>query len=1050
MDVKLPDGRIIANVPEGTTKAQLMARVNKLPSPIDEEEPPAPTGLEDSFTGDIQRAAAGRVIGAAQLGDTLSDYNPVDWLVKKILPEKMIQENEGKKRVFRENLSDVANQLQYEQAQRGIKGLPGAILGDPLTYVPIGGAINAPTKLGRAGQAAKNAGLFGVAGGLTDPLTEEQNRGTHALMQGGLSAATGAVMQPAIDLVSTGVRKLGNAIFAPNAEKIAQIDEAAKLIQDPEIAKHMKPTIQAVTDKPWVSATANVMENVPFAGREFKKTAQGYEAAANELASQAGLRGVVQPEDAGRAINDMIQRKEAIPLEQEIQDIAMRKAREGANLRNVVPAPQITEEQAGKSIAQGMGRKLGADIGLASRIREDVIKAEQGVKVPVPDILALRSKIPLAGVDDTLLKQAQAFLDKNAIWDEIQNKKYINADTLYQLKGLIGKATTPKEATTGKYIYAALKDAEGQLARAADQQNKGAVSSLIDKYGANHTPEQIAQFEQQLYGRTPGTAAGTSVSQATDEFNQLFREGMDYKKNLLNKFTKEPIEQAGREVYAQKPLESTFQAAHSALQATPSLFDEVASSLTTPRQKNVFSANMIKLAGGDIANTDQWVKSYTKLPERNRLSLVYGDKALKNELDNLATRLSAIPEKPTLPTPLLDKFGKKSPEKVFTTIASDLQTGGTELANLRNSLTPQENLSLTDGLFRHYAQDEHGLSKIKWAKAFRSMTDEGKIAFANNDPQLALELNKFADAVGNLEKVQGFDRVKGVGRFVASSGVASAPGILALLTGIHLGGAYIGGGATIAALSKVMNDPNIVRAITDYAKLAPTKLSLDKRVAIQAINKAISASSYLNEDEKNDLINLNQESPNAPQTPTPTAPVTPPPALEPAPDKGAGNDIPLDIIKEEGLRLSAYKDQNNNITVGYGFNMDDNSARKRWEMAGIDAPFQDVKRGRVALTQEQADKLAQFSYKLAQDDARRIFPNFDKLSPNRQAALTNLSYQWGGTALGKNKDVILAIKNGRFNAAANRLARHPKAQDTSKRAKRIITMLAKDLPYDKV
>lgn len=858
--------------------------------------------MDDSFFGDLKRAAEGRVIGMAQLGDSLTNYNPGAWLADKILPEKVVQRGKENEKMYREILSDRAKQIQTEQAQRGFSGLPGQILGDPLTYLPIGVAVNAESKLARAGQAAVGAGMYGVAGGATDPLTSDQNRGEHTLMQGVIGALTGGTLQPFMDMASTGVRKLGNAIFAPNPEKIAQIDEAARLIQDPKIAKQMKPTMQAVTDKPWVSATANVMENVPFAGKQFKKTAQGYEKATQAILDDAKLKGIVQPEDAGRVVNDMIQRKEAIPLEQEIQDIAMRKAREGANLRNVVTAPQITEEQAGRSIAEGMNRRVGADIGLASRIRGDVIKAEQGVKVPVPDILNLRSQIPLAGIDDNLLKEAQAFLDKNAIWDVATNKRYIDADTLYQLKGLIGKATTPKEATTGKYIYAALKDAEGQLARAADQQNKGAISSLVEKYGANHTPEQVAQFEQQLYGRTPGTAAGTSVSQATDEFNQLFREGMDYKKNLLNKFTKEPIEQAGREVYAQKPLESTFQAAHSALQGTPSLFDEVANSLTTPRQKNVFSANMVKLAGGDIANTDQWVKNYTKLPERNRLSLVYGDKALKNELDNLATRLSAIPEKPTLATPLLDKFGKKSPEKVFTTIASELDVGGTELANLRKSLNRQENLSLTDGLYKHYATDEHGLSKIKWAKAFRGMTDEAKVAFANNDPRLASDLDKLANAIGNIEKVQGFDRAKGVGRFIGAS-ITSGSGIFALLTGYHLGaGVPFSAFAAGKTLSKVMNDPDIVRSIANYGKLMPTNLTAGKRFAIQAINKSIMNSTYLSDDEKQKLIQLNNGGQNVSPPNSPSNGTTPPVTPERTPP-----NIPLYNKKQEASIPSGFE-----------------------------------------------------------------------------------------------------------------------------------------------
>lgn len=777
----------------------------------------------DTFTSNLARGAKKRALGVAQATG-----------LTKLLPDE-----------YEAAAGDLAKQYQDESQAAGFNF--GEILGDPLTYLPIPGNINAATKGARALQAAKIGGKFGILGGATDPLTDDQSRLANTALQGTLGVGFGALSQPVMDFVSQGIKGIGQYLFKVNPEKIAQMEAAG-----------LKPTVQATTDRPWVVQTANVLENIPGVGRGFKKTATGYEDDVTRALAAGGLKGDVQPEDAGRTVNAMIQRKEGIPLEQEMQDIVRQRAREASNLRNIIPNPRITEEQAGRSIAEGMSRKVGADIGLGSRIREDVIKAEQGVRVPLPDILSLRSQIPLSGIDDNLLKEAQSFLDRNAIWDVATNKRYIDADTLYQLKGLVGKATTPKEATTSKYIYSTLKNVEQQLAATADQQNKGAISSLVEKYGVNHTPSQVAEFEQQLYGRKPGTAAGVSVSQAADEFNQLFREGIDYKKHLLNKFTKEPIEQAGREVYAQKPLESTFQSAHSALQNTPSLFDEVSNSLTTPRQKNVFSANMLKLAGGDIGNTEQWVKNYSKLPERNRLSLVYGNKALKGELDNLVTRISSIPDKPTLATPLMDKFGEKSPEKVFGTIASDLDKGGTELANLRGLLTPSENSELTDGLYRHFASDNQGLSKIKWADEYSKMTNEARAAFANNDPALKASLDSLSTAINNIRNIQGFDTARNVSRMV-NAGAMGASGLLALAFGIHVASGTVGSGAIVGtAMSKLMNDPNATRALANWTKLAPTQFGMGRKAALQSLYQAIEASPLLSDEEKQSLIKANE------------------------------------------------------------------------------------------------------------------------------------------------------------------------------------------------
>jgi len=858
----------------------------------------------NDFIGDLSRQTYKRLIGAKQLASAFT--SPIDTAIHSLLPSTIQERIEQNEQKMKNNEDIIIDSIRQGEKDRGLAALPAAFL-DPVNAIPLG-AIDKATKLGRAGQAALAGGKFGVISGALEPQKQGESRLDDIATQGLLGGVLGGVTQPILDVASQGIKGLGQYLFKVNPEKISQMESVG-----------MNPTIQATTERPWVAQAANVLENIPGVGRAFKKTAEGYEDVAANTLKNAGLRGVIQPEDAGRTLESGLRNTYGITdLNEEAAWNALEQAFPPTSL---VEASNVVGTIGALSKAIPEGKGLTQQQITEQATSPVLTQARKAFEPPPPQVIAPEKSsldLYLSGQP----RPAPLIVDKEA--EELA-----------------------KRTTTYGALNQARKDV---FAKAKD----------------------LGVTQPGLAGEESGKASSLYGAFKSDVRNQLEKEGIDT--GLLD-------------------------AADTATQAKKVVADKI--------------------------------------------DAYFGD--IKKKVTPSGASFEVI------------KTNERTPETAFNKVISGLKKGGSELNELRQMLTPEENLVLTDGIYRHLSADDTGISKIKWADNYRKFSDEGRLAFANNDPKLKSSLDDLSSAIRNIRNIQGFDTAKSANRLITAGAVGTPTGLLSVMFGVHLGasgGLIAGVGSTFAlskALSKLMNDPVATKALADWTRLAPSKVGLARKGALNSLYKAIGDSQYLSDEDKQILIKANEQgTPNAPQTPTPAAPVTPPPALEPAPDKGAGNDIPLDIIKEEGLRLSAYKDQNNNITVGYGFNMDDDSARKRWEMAGIDAPFQDVKRGRVALTQEQADKLAQFSYKLAQDDARRIFPNFDKLSPNRQAALTNLSYQWGGTALGKNKDVILAIKNGRFNAAANRLARHPKAQDTSKRAKRIITMLAKDLPYDKV
>lgn len=158
-----------------------------------------------NIAGDIGRGFQKRAIGTMQLAGELNKYNPVKLGLDAILPDSVTQKVQATEADADRYFSDKAAQLQRESTGRGWSGVVGELVGDPLTYFPIG-------KIGSIPQAIGKGAAFGTAAGATDALTEDQSRlestGKGTLIGG----VAGGAIKGGVDLLSTGAGKVKDAI----------------------------------------------------------------------------------------------------------------------------------------------------------------------------------------------------------------------------------------------------------------------------------------------------------------------------------------------------------------------------------------------------------------------------------------------------------------------------------------------------------------------------------------------------------------------------------------------------------------------------------------------------------------------------------------------------------------------------------------------------------------------------------------------------------------------------------------------------------------------
>jgi len=260
MDVKLPDGTIVKNIPDGISKAELTAKLNangyNLPTDNEPTQPQIAEPKSYSTLGAIGTGAVnlipstGKLIGSAyqairhpiQTIDTLSTLGA--GAINKMLPPSIQAASkrfdtallgEEKAQKFQQEADQLANAVgedyvkrygSYEGFKRAFAEDPAGILADVSTVLTGGGAAL------KAGGLTKTADVVNQAAKYTNPLYAGAKAVQGAayipskLTKGTLGVTTGVGKAPIEEAIKAGEQNIltGTTTFAENMRNPARSD----------------------------------------------------------------------------------------------------------------------------------------------------------------------------------------------------------------------------------------------------------------------------------------------------------------------------------------------------------------------------------------------------------------------------------------------------------------------------------------------------------------------------------------------------------------------------------------------------------------------------------------------------------------------------------------------------------------------------------------------------------------------------------------------------------------------------------------------------------
>jgi lysozyme len=130
------------------------------------------------------------------------------------------------------------------------------------------------------------------------------------------------------------------------------------------------------------------------------------------------------------------------------------------------------------------------------------------------------------------------------------------------------------------------------------------------------------------------------------------------------------------------------------------------------------------------------------------------------------------------------------------------------------------------------------------------------------------------------------------------------------------------------------------------------------------------------------------------------------------------------LKRDEGLRLKAYLDTVEVLTVGYGHNC-------------ISSPITGVTKPGDAITRQQAEDLLRSDTDIAIRAAVAAFPWVQELSDSRQAVVYNMAFNLGIPRLKGFKRFLQAAKSGDYATAAREMLDSTWSGQVGKRATRL-------------
>ena len=124
------------------------------------------------------------------------------------------------------------------------------------------------------------------------------------------------------------------------------------------------------------------------------------------------------------------------------------------------------------------------------------------------------------------------------------------------------------------------------------------------------------------------------------------------------------------------------------------------------------------------------------------------------------------------------------------------------------------------------------------------------------------------------------------------------------------------------------------------------------------------------------------------------------------------------LKRDEGLRLTAYRDTVGKLTIGYGRNLDDNG-----------------------ITQAEADLMLINDIASHEAQVHNFLPWTDSLDEVRRTVLVNMAFNMGIHSLLGFRNTLQAIHDGEFDRAADLMLESKWAEQVGPRAHRLANQI---------
>jgi len=145
------------------------------------------------------------------------------------------------------------------------------------------------------------------------------------------------------------------------------------------------------------------------------------------------------------------------------------------------------------------------------------------------------------------------------------------------------------------------------------------------------------------------------------------------------------------------------------------------------------------------------------------------------------------------------------------------------------------------------------------------------------------------------------------------------------------------------------------------------------------------------------------------------------------------------IKKHEGCTNKVYIDTKGKPTIGIGFNLHKEGARKMIESVGAD--YDKILAGKQRLSEGQIKILFNNDIKSAIKSARSVVNNFDSLPQKAQAILIDMAFNLGQEGLMKFKNMRAALEVNDYNKAAYEMKDSDWYTQVGNRSKELIKMM---------